>query len=191
MQRAAKYVLWSQVSLYAALLVCIVLKPNGLSVNDGISYYGNYLRTFFPYAAGLLITAFCGLRAAAVLPVSETTLRSSLRLYALMTAVIAITPYAAGHWVDWAHTACGATLFSLQLVLSFWLVWRLHFAWWAILLTLTEIVSGLAAAMYLAPMDGFLLQTQAVFQVAFGILLVTGLRRLRPLQLATSRSRTS
>jgi hypothetical protein len=179
MHQAAKNILWGQIFLYTGLLVCVLLKPAGLAVNDGISYYGIYRATFFPFAAGLLGAVYFTVRAIDALPVQEKLLRMALKVYAPLVVGIVITPYAAGRWMDYLHTACGSALFALQLVLSGWLVWRLYYVWWSVVLCLVELAAGIASAIYLRPAHGFLFQSQTVFQLAFGALLILNLRRLQ------------
>lgn len=171
-------ILFCQALLYAGLVVCVLIKPSGLAANDGISYYGIYRETFLPYAIGLLGAAYFAVRTIDQLPVHERLLRLSLKIYAPLIVGIVITPYAAGWLMDYLHTACGAALFSLQLLLSCYLAWRLHYVWWVLFLVLTELTSGLLSAIYLGPAYGFLFQTQIIFQGAFGALLVLSLPKL-------------
>jgi len=162
-----KTLLLAQACFYGGLVVCVLLKPAGLGGNNGISYYGIYRQTFFPYAVGLLGGAYFVMRASDLLRPNEQIIRLLLRLFAVLVAGIVITPYAAGRWMDYLHTTCGATLFSLQLLLSGWLAWRLRYAWWSVLLTVIELAAGIASAIYLRPTHGLLLQTQLLFQIAF------------------------
>lgn len=177
MKPAARSVLLSQVILYTGLLVCVLLKPAGLAANDGISYYGIYREVFLPYAVALLGAAYFTVRAIDQLPAHEQILRLSLKIYAPLIAGIVITPYAAGRWMDYLHTGFGSALFSLQLILSGYLVWRLRYAWWAIALTAAAFIAGVLSAIYLNPTHGFLFQTQVIFQLAFGVLLCLSLQR--------------
>ena len=170
-------ILLGQLCLYAGLTICVMLKPDGLSVNDGISYFGIYRETLLPYLFGLLGAAYFSVRATTQLPAEMTLLRRAFKVYALLIVGIVITPYAVAKWVDYLHIAFGSALFSLQLLLSCWLVWRLHYAWWSIVLVLVELVSGIAALRYLRPAHGLLFQSQVIFQLAFGTLLVLGLQR--------------
>ena len=186
MRRAAHSVLIGQLVFYAGLAVCVLLKPTGLAANDGISYYGIYRETFFPYAIGLLGAAYFTVRAVSQLDPAEKVLRTALKTYAPLVAGIVITPYAADWVTNYLHTACGSALFFLQLLLGGWLTWRSHYAWWSVTLTLTMIVAGIASAVYLTSAHGFLLQTQFIFQIAFGTLLSLSLRRLPAPEGATS-----
>jgi hypothetical protein len=178
MKAAAKTILYGQAFLYAGLFVCTLLKPAGLGANDGISYYGIYRQTFFPYAVGLLGAAYFTVRAMGQLPEHEKVLRLSLKIYVPLIVGIVITPYAAGRWMDYLHTACGSALFSLQLILSGYLVWRLRYAWWSAALSLVELGAGILSLIWLNPTHGLLFQSQTLFQLAFGALLILALQTL-------------
>lgn len=171
-------ILFSQLLLYAGLLVCVVIRPAGLAANDGISYYGIYRDTFFPFAAGLLGAAYFTVRAIDRLTPGEKILRLAFKIYAPLIVGIVITPYAAGRWMDYLHTTCGSALFSLQLILSGYLMWCLRYTWWSVVLSLIELAAGILSAVYLNPSHGFLFQTQVLFQLAFGALLILSLQRL-------------
>jgi len=180
MDKVVRSVLFGQLFFIGGLLVCVILKPEGLAANDGISYYGIYERTFFPYAVGLLGSAYFLARAASsVMSPALRPLRLSFRTYVPLVVGIVFTPYAAGRYMDYLHTVCGSALFSLQLILSGWLIWQLRYAWWAVALTVMECIAGVLSAVFLRPPHGFLIQSQVVFQLAFGALVLLGLRRLR------------
>lgn len=59
MHNAAKLILYAQLSLLCALLVCVLLIPHFLFEVDegGVSNYGTYAKTIIPYSLGLGI---CG-----------------------------------------------------------------------------------------------------------------------------------
>ncbi|HEY4160668.1 MAG TPA: hypothetical protein VGM08_01265 [Candidatus Saccharimonadales bacterium] len=175
MKGAARSIFIGQLFLYTGLAVCVLLRPAGLAVNAGISYYGIYRQTFLPYAAGLLGAAYFAMRAMDELLPDEKKLRVALKIYVPLIIGIVITPYAASKWLDYLHTAFGSALFFLQLTLSCWLARRLHYIWWGVMLVVVELAAGIASALYLIPTHGFLLQAQVIFQVAFGVLLVLSL----------------
>jgi len=158
--------------------MCVALKPAGLSANNGISYYGIFRETFLPYALGLLGSAFFLAHAIGNLPTSQHELRLAFTTYIPLIVGIVATPYAAGRWLNYLHTIFGSALFSLQLILSGWLTLRLHYIWWAVMLTTVEVVAGIFSAAYLNPTHGFLMQAQLLFQLAFGALLILSLHKL-------------
>ena len=176
MRSAIRYIVYGQLCLYAGLLVCAVVKPHGLLVNDGISYYGNFRATIIPYAFALLGGAYFSIRAAEHLaqpPVKP--LRYAFTAFALLAAGELVTPAFASQPVDALHRVFGIALFSLQLLVSIWLVVRLRYAWQAVALALVELIAGIAAFLYLAPAHGLLLESQVVFQTAFAALAIYAL----------------
>src|SRR5487761_1648497 len=132
--RAARTIVLGQICLYAGLALAILIKPQGLAANAGISYYGIYARTVGPMAAGLLGSAFfCWLAAGQMREPNLQPVKVGLIVFGLLTIVIVVTPYSVSNFLDWLHTTAGSALFSLQLLLSFWLVAQLRYNFWAML----------------------------------------------------------
>jgi len=177
LRRVARSITLSQIFLYGGLVTCVIIRPAGLGANNGISYYGANAGTFFPFAIALLGAAYFTVRAIGQLDADKSpVIRTALKIYVPLIVGIVITPYSAGRYMDYLHTACGAALFFLQLVLSGWLVRQLYFAWWAIGLAVLEFIGGILSAIYLLPTQGFLLQAQVLFQLSFGVLLILSLQ---------------
>lgn len=168
MRRAARTFLLGQTLFYVSLLVCILLKPEGLSANDGISYYGVFRETFPPYATGLLGAALFTLQSAGSLPARARVLSIAFKAYTPLILGLVVTPYTGGRVLNDLHVACGSLLFSLQLIVSGWVTWRFHYALWCIAFSFAELSAGIASAIYLHPAHGFLLQSQVIFQLTFG-----------------------
>jgi hypothetical protein len=178
-QQVIKRFVYGQVFFYLGLLAAVALQPAGLAANDGISYYGIYLKTVLPYTVGLLGTAyFTGLAGTTLRQKELLPIRWVLIASAPLLTIIALTPYSFGRVVEDTHTTAGAILFILQLLLSGWLIVKSRFAWWAICLSLSELACGIMSFIYLHPKDGLLLQMQVLFQLAFGILLILSLYKL-------------
>lgn len=178
--QALREILLGQICLYAGLVVAILLKPQGLAANAGISYYGIYARTAGPMAAGLLGSAFFSwLAGGKIREPKLRPVRLGLLVFALLTILIVITPYSVSNFLDYLHTAAGSALFSLQLLLSFWFCAKLRYNFWPIFLTFVELAAGIACAFYLKPTHGFLIQGQTLFQLAFGILLIYSLLQVQ------------
>jgi hypothetical protein len=172
-----------QAILYVGLLTCVALKPDGLGANDGISYYGIFRQTVVPYAVALLGPGYCtwtALRTAAAFVPGPVYLRRMANGLAALSVLVVLTPYDANLVFDWVHTLAGTFLFALQLVLALRLLgWTGGDGWVAGLLA-AQFVSGVFCAVYVLPKHGFLLQGQAVFQLAFGALLVRTVRLFVP-----------
>jgi len=178
--QAVKLTVLGQICLYTGVLLSILLKPSGLSSNDGLSYFGIFARTVIPYSLGLLSSAYLSWLASKHVSTPELKpLHDGYITIAILTVAIVITPYSVGPLLGWAHTAAGTALFSLQLLLSAWLTYQLHYHLLAVILTAIEFIAGVACAVYLLPEHGLLMQCQVLFQLAFGMLLIFSLARLK------------
>lgn len=176
-----------QICLFGGLLVCVVMRPHGLVANDGISYYGIFRHTVGPYALALMGMAFWTRRAlhlAAPLSPAPAYLRGMATWMAAMSVGVVLTPYSLNIVFDWAHTLLGAAVFVLQLVLGLrMLSWSGGDAWMTAFLV-AQFCSGVFAAVFVLPKQGFLIQGQLAFQLAFGALLLRTARLLVPQELA-------
>lgn len=172
-----------QACLFGGLLICVALKPKGLTANDGISYYGIFARTVVPYAFALLGLALCVRRAlqwSAPTSPRPAYLHGMANWLAAMSLGVVLTPYSANLLVDWLHTLLGAAVFVLQLVLGAQLLnWTGGDAWVAAFLV-TQFLSGVFCAVYVLPKHGWLIQGQVAFQLTFGALLIRTTRLLMP-----------
>lgn len=185
---------WGQVCMYGGLLICIVARPQGLTSNNGISYYGTYWQTFVPYAFALLGGALFTRRALRTLALAVAPLPGRLRLdsrhlgdsFAALLVAITLTPYTFGSFFDWVHTLVSALLFVLQLLLSVHLVRCTDGGAAGLLFLVTELTGGIIAARYVIPRRGFLLHGQILFQFGFGALLVRTAALLQPARVAPS-----
>lgn len=173
----------AQVFLFGGMLPCVALRPAGLGANDGISYYGIHPLTVAPYAVAIGGSALFTRRAlralAPGLPAPAYVARMADGL-ALMSGGVVLTPYSANALFDWAHTLLGTVVFFCQLVLAVQLLaWSGGDGWIAWLLA-AQFTAGVIAAIYVLPEDGFLIQAQLGFQLAFGGLLARTAHLLRP-----------
>jgi len=170
-----------QICLLGGLAVCVALRPAGLAANDGISYYSGYADTFPFYMFSLLGTGLFSYLAARLLTKPELRpLRYGLSAFAVLVAAIAFTPFFVSIYVDLAHTLVSIFMFVVQLALSIWLLVRLRWSAWAIIFICLETIAGIVSVMYVLPSEGFLIQGQVAFQVAFAALLGYGFAKLLP-----------
>jgi len=160
-------------AVFVLLLVCILIRPAGLAANDGLSYFGAYATTIVPYSAAFLLNAYMYWRAGQQVK-SPKYLGPSLKIMAVMLVGLVLTPHTL---LDPIHTVFGATLFSLQLIMSAWLVIKNKFDRVDTGLVLSELFAGLMSFYYLPKLHGLLLQWQIIFQVSFAALLVRVLDR--------------
>ena len=154
------------------LLACLLLRPSGLAANDGLSYFGGFLNTAVPYSFSFLLYAYFLWRVA---PLLATSLGSkdawaivlALRVMSGLLVGLVLTPHTL---VNGIHTVFGTALFASQLLFSIYLFVRQR-DWQNGVILLVQLASGLAALYYLPKHGGLLLQSQVMFQLAFGLLL--------------------
>ena len=89
----------------------------------------------------------------------------------ILSIGIVITPYSINSALDWAHTTFGTIIFVLELILGAWIIIKLKFNSNMLMLWFIELICGIAAAIYTLPPQGFLIQSQILFQLTFGIIL--------------------
>lgn len=174
MPGAVKNIAYGLLATYALLLVAILIKPAGLGDNTGFSYYGGFMVTVVPFSLAFVVYAACLWRLAHDIK-DYKLLSLTSRLIAILFVGLVLTPHTV---VNGLHIVIGACLFSAQLLLSVWLLAKYYTDWLLWVLVAAELISGLVALHYLLNIHGFLLQSQAVYQLAFGCLLIRSLRRL-------------
>ncbi|GAA0391901.1 hypothetical protein GCM10009530_48980 [Microbispora corallina] len=173
--RAVGDVVRGEACLFGGIALCVVLRPEGLAANNGMSYYGVHWLTVTPYVGALVGAALFirrGLRGvAAATPAPEHVRRMADVFVALLIGIV-LTPYTLGGAVDWAHRGLGAALFALQLVLGTRLVAWAHGDVLGVAFLLVQLGGGILAAVFVLQPDGLLIHGEATFQLGFGLLLV-------------------
>lgn len=172
-----------QACLFGGLGVCVTLRPEGLAVNHGMSYFGVHWQTLLPYAAGLAGAALFthrALRDAAARTPHPAHLRGMAGSFVVLLAGIVLTPYTLGGAVDWAHRGLGAALFVLQLLLAVRLVAWAHGDPVGIAFFLVQLGGGVLAAVYVLQTEGLLIHGEATFQLGFALVLARTLPLLAP-----------
>ncbi|TQS22841.1 hypothetical protein [Microbispora hainanensis] len=172
-----------QACLFGGLGVCVTLRPEGLAVNHGMSYFGVHWQTLLPYAAGLAGAALFtsrALRDAAARTPHPAHLRRMAGSFAVLLAGIVLTPYTLGGAVDWAHRGLGAALFVLQLLLAVRLVAWARGDAVGVAFFLVQLGGGVLAAVYVLQTEGLLIHGEATFQLGFALVLARTLPLLAP-----------
>lgn len=175
-----RYLVYSQIVIYATFLICIALMPSSLAANSGLSYFGVHRLTIVPFGFGMLLGSYFIMRASHYLASTAKWLNLALRGIALLIVGIIVTPYTFDGWFDVAHRTFGISLFSLQLLLALWLVMFNKRSWMNYGLLALQIAGGLVSLVYLNPTHGYLIQGQLLFQMAFSAILLrntAGFRR--------------
>lgn len=172
----ARLILKGLILVMALFGVCVLIRPHGLVADHGLSYYGGYWNTLPPYALALLTSCLIywnsADRIATTFSRHKKLFSFSLRIMALLCVGLLITPHSRLHPF---HVAFGATLFALQLIIALVLVYANRYERRLVLLTLVQFCSGLAAMYYLPSKTGWLLESQIIYQLAFGFLLYRAL----------------
>lgn len=169
---AARDLLFGQLAFWAGVIVCIWIRPEGLSANDGISYFGGFANTLVPYVLAFALAAYGLVSAAGYLQDGKRVLkvlRLSLYALAILMAGIIIVPRTL---YEPLHIAFGSTIFALQLAIAWLLAFRIYRSWLNTALFALQFLGGVLAAIELVPAEGLLIQSQMVFQFAFGVLLL-------------------
>lgn len=178
MDNFSRYLTVRFAAVAGLLLFCVLIRPAGLAFDGGFSYFGDYMTTAVPYSAACILYAFLLWKTAEAVAGSNAgigLLVVVFRVMALALIGIVITPAAL---VSRIHEFFGIVLFSLQFGTSIWFTLYRPRDWINMLVMLVELASGLAAFYYLPKSEGLLLQSQALFQLAFGILLVRWTMRI-------------
>lgn len=161
------------------LLLCVVLDPNSLSANNGFSYFGAKAVTVIPYSLAFLGYAFfLWLASNQTKPSHQSAkvLKVVLIIMALLMVGLTITPHTI---LANLHKIFGSTLFVVQLLTSFYLVvknGKNYLIYFFILIMLT---SGLFSWYYLPLNEGYMIQSQLIFQIAFAGILITYLKNIK------------
>ena len=178
-ERSIAYVAYGLTLTAVMLAVCIWIRPQSLRVDFGVSYLGVFTNTIVPYAVGLLGAAFFIWRASDLVTDFGHSLLVSraMKIMAFQLVGLLLTPYT--HF-EVVHMFFGSTLFLVQLGLAFLAIkWLGGGDRQMTLLTGLMVLSGLASAYYLPMSQGFELQTQLLFQLAFWVLFIKLLRGLQ------------
>ena len=170
-KRSVRYLLIGTYSFFSLLALCIIIRPEGLIVNSGISYYGNHIETLLPYVSAFLVNSYLLWLAASAIGDNTKTdkyFKFVLKMVAVLMLGILVTPHnifnAPGF--NLIHRTIGTFLFSSQIVMAVAIVLFVYRDWLNIFLLMTSFVSGYAALIYILQPTGFMIEAQIVFQIS-------------------------
>ena len=150
------------------LLACIWLLPAGLTVNDGLSYYGVHWVTAPLFTLALALYAW-----AMLLVCNRLSAKYSLPIIAKAGIVMAIcavglilTPYQLSTVLHVLHDSVGATLFGTEMALAAWLTLSSRRVIDGLLLII-QFSAGVVAFLSLPNYLQLELVGQVIFQLAF------------------------
>jgi hypothetical protein len=182
MRRKVLTLFWcGQACFFGGLAICLLLRPEGLSVNIGLSLYGILRDTLPFYLICLLGPAFFSLLAARVINLPELrTIRYCLIPFAILVTIVASVPFVISVPVYWVHTTAGISAFAVQVYLSLWIVAKTGWPIRSLIFFLVEAAIGVASFMFVFLRHGYLLQGQIAFQAAYSLVLFYGFKALLP-----------
>lgn len=123
MNKALKYLIYSQASFLAFIAVCFMLQPDAFKSSAALSYYGTTSVTIVPYAAGTFLAAFFLLKAAGQLANQKlSVVRNSLKAMAALLVAMLFVPYTVNKTFSDIHLALSGLLLLAVLVVSFYIV---------------------------------------------------------------------
>ncbi len=175
--QATKNLIKGQACFVFGIVICILLKPKGLTGNGGITYYGVYAKTILPYAFALLGLAWFSLRIALSLnePRLKTVKYAGTSTAALILAVF-LTPYHLSIQFYVLHVYLAAALFLVEYFLMVWMIIKLQQDWLNAAIFVLTTVELYITATYLGPKRGYLTLGQLVFQALFSVVFYRALR---------------
>lgn len=175
MSRVSRVLLWAQAVFFLALGVCVTLDPRGLGSNHGWSYYESRGATAAPYVIGFVGTVALVAYAAAIAARSNAPqgLAWGLAGLALFLALDVASPDTVDAVFYWAHDITSAALFLYELGFAVWLVRTLEPTAVGVALVVVQFCGGLVAMFSQLQVISQLGLGILVFQVSFGVLLVT------------------
>jgi len=170
--------------LFATVLfiVCVIVRPESLGHNDGLSYFGAIWWTVVPYTLAFLTYAVCcfiASRKITAKSASAKTIKIFLVLMCLMLVGLVITPHTV---INSIHKLFGSTLFASQLLLSLYLLYKNGMNYFIFILVLIMFTSGIFSAAYLSSAAGFMIQAQIIYQIAFVAVLYYYLGKIKKLR---------
>jgi hypothetical protein len=179
----ARNLLYGQLLFFCCLTLCVLIVPQGVSSNNGWSYYGGDPKTIAPYALGFLGCAFFASRAAAALdagPHAPRGLGPGLRALVAFFLLDLLTPDVINSFFYVAHIVASVFLFVAELAYGAWLV-RLGLGGrTAVVLLGIQFAGGIVAMLSEVQWLGVLSAGILVFQAAFAALLVVATRDFPP-----------
>lgn len=166
---ATRYLLYAQLSLVVGLVLGVVLAPESLTLNEGLSYLGVNKETLLPFYIGLMVATLFMVLGIKHLPAFNHSIVVSrfFNYFLVMVLGVLLTPYVLGWIFGVMHALFTTGLFLGQFLFALWIVFALERSRLNIILTATLLVSGLFILLALIGALPFLLQAQVVFQLAF------------------------
>lgn len=166
--KTTRYFIYGQSSLFLSVAFCVLLLPQGLFANDGISYYSAQRLTIIPYSIGLLSIAWFSYKLAQSLPKgSHPVLKTGFNTISIILLLLVATPYGINFTIEYIHTLISAALFLVQFLIMWWLALRVRSDAINLFLLFLMAMEMIVTVMYLNPKAGYLIVGELSFQLTF------------------------
>jgi hypothetical protein len=142
--RPVRYLVWGYASFVLFMSVCFLLRPHMFFANWSLSSYGTLRRTIVPYALGFLVSGYLIWRSTTSLPQTTykfTVLRKTMRVYVLLSIGVLLSPYSLSTLFLCMHVFFASLLFLFELVMGFWLTFKVMRDWWSRLSIFLQLVA--------------------------------------------------
>jgi hypothetical protein len=178
-RNAARYLLRGLVGFLLFLLICVIIRPLGLTINEGFSYYVDFSNTLLPFILAFLIDIYFIFKAASVIDDRTKADRYaglSLKIIAVLLFGLLITPHLTFPLV---HHLVGAAMFIFQLILGFILVNTVRKNRTDIVLLIGASIGGISSLIFLPMQNGFMIEAQIIFQICIWTIFIRYLNNYR------------
>jgi len=168
--RTRRLLATTQALFFFSLFVCLVIAHGHQAQTNGISFYGVYGPTMAVLIAGYVAAGVGLWRASNIFRFSDApaSVWIGLRFVALDLAVLLLTPYNQGTFLNWAHMVAGVAGALVQVAITVALV-RVHRTSRALYGLCVQLLGGVFAAISLPDWRlDVLLAGQIIFQIGFG-----------------------
>lgn len=161
----------------ATVVLCIALEPSDIFTHDGLSFYGNFHKTFLPYGIGLVATAYFVIRACQTLRDTQAARSFRVGLEGIAIALLGIvaTPsFSSVALIQDLHVIFGFVIFVTQAGLSLHYLIKARGGWldWMLLGGQLAAIVLVALSFHAIGTLNFMLPAQVLAISSFGALLI-------------------
>ncbi len=181
MYRALTCLRSSLVAFALGVAVCVMLRPSDVLGHGGLSFYGNFSRTFVPYAVGMFAASYYLFKACLELRAFSATRAFGMWLQWVAVAMVGVvlTPSLSSAWaIQDMHVVFSFVVFVIQAGLALrYLLMASHelFDWGLLIMQLAAII-GVVLSFRIINVLPAMLPAQVLATSSFGLLLIRAVR---------------
>lgn len=167
--------MYAQTSFFIFLLTSVAISTKAFADNRGLSFYGEHVKTFVPFALGFILCDFFLLKVANLLPDINSSLASftwPLRLLSILLISIVLTPDNLNGLFNILHIIASISLFLFELIFSIWLTIKWYNSVISWLLLVAQFLSGILAGLSEFQISKYLSEGSLMYQIFFSTLLI-------------------